>query len=258
MPQLIDDSQVIVVLDPGADPLVAATEMGASVTHVYHRVFTGFAGTVPPEALSTARTLPTVQGIFEDGCLVGVDTEVDQRLELPIAAFGGKGAFAKEIQAAVLDGRADIAVFRPSDGKWYSNAFAPTTWGQSGDIPVPADYDGDGRADIAVFRPSQGRWYSNVFPVTTWGQNGDVPVPADYNGDGRDDIAVFRPSDGKWYSNVFAPITFGQNGDIPVPADYNGDGRADILAFTRGTPAQSDVWVATSTASAFGPSAKWR
>ncbi len=47
--------------------------------------------------------------------LVGVDTEVDQRLDLPIAAFGGKGAFAKEIQAAVLDGRADIAVHSAKD-----------------------------------------------------------------------------------------------------------------------------------------------
>jgi hydroxymethylbilane synthase len=47
--------------------------------------------------------------------LVGVDTEVDQRLDLPIEAFGGKGAFAKEIQAAVLDGRADIAVHSAKD-----------------------------------------------------------------------------------------------------------------------------------------------
>jgi len=47
--------------------------------------------------------------------LVAVDTEVDQRLDLPIAAFGGKGAFAKEVQAAVLDGRADIAVHSAKD-----------------------------------------------------------------------------------------------------------------------------------------------
>jgi hypothetical protein len=35
----------------------------------------------------------------------------------------------------------------------------------------------------------------------------------------------------------------------------NGDGRDDIITFTRGDTA--DVWVALSTGSSFGPSAKW-
>ena len=133
------------------------------------------------------------------------------------------------------DGKMDIAVFRPSTGMWYSNAFAPTLWGQSGDIPVPADYDGDGKADIAVFRPSTGMWYSNAFAPTLWGQSGDIPVPADYDGDGKADIAVFRPSTGMWYSNAFAPTLWGQSGDIPVPADYDGDGKAHNAVFRPST-----------------------
>ncbi len=47
--------------------------------------------------------------------LVVVDTQGDRRLDVPIWALGGKGVFAKEVQAAVLDGRADIAVHSAKD-----------------------------------------------------------------------------------------------------------------------------------------------
>ena len=44
-----------------------------------------------------------------------VETMADQRLDIPIDAMGGKGVFVKEIQAAVLDGRADLAVHSGKD-----------------------------------------------------------------------------------------------------------------------------------------------
>ena len=44
-----------------------------------------------------------------------VDTEGDRRLDVPISDFGGKGVFAKEVQTAVLDGRADFAVHSAKD-----------------------------------------------------------------------------------------------------------------------------------------------
>ena len=47
--------------------------------------------------------------------VVPVDTEGDRRLDVPISSFGGKGVFAKEVQAAVLDGRADVAVHSAKD-----------------------------------------------------------------------------------------------------------------------------------------------
>ena len=47
--------------------------------------------------------------------LVVVDTDGDRRLDVPIWELGGKGVFAKEVQAAVLDGRADIAVHSAKD-----------------------------------------------------------------------------------------------------------------------------------------------
>ena len=47
--------------------------------------------------------------------LVIVDTQGDRRLDVPIYELGGKGVFAKEVQAAVLDGRADLAVHSAKD-----------------------------------------------------------------------------------------------------------------------------------------------
>jgi hydroxymethylbilane synthase len=47
--------------------------------------------------------------------LVVVDTQGDRRQDVPIWELGGKGVFAKEVQAAVLDGRADLAVHSAKD-----------------------------------------------------------------------------------------------------------------------------------------------
>lgn len=46
---------------------------------------------------------------------VVVQTHGDRRLDVPIWEMGGKGAFVKEVQAAVLDGRADFAVHSGKD-----------------------------------------------------------------------------------------------------------------------------------------------
>ena len=47
--------------------------------------------------------------------LVFVDTTGDQRQDVPLHTIGGQGVFVKEVQAAVLAGRADIAVHSAKD-----------------------------------------------------------------------------------------------------------------------------------------------
>jgi uncharacterized delta-60 repeat protein len=143
----------------------------------------------------------------------------------------------------------DVAVFRPSSGTWYigrdyndpAHNFVAVQWGANGDIPAPADYDGDGKSDLAVFRPSSGIWYiKNIGDGSTWarqwGLEGDKPVVGDYDGDGIYDIAVWRPSDGFWYiirssDQQAMYVPFGLSGDIPVQEDYDGDGKFDIAVF---------------------------
>jgi subtilisin-like proprotein convertase family protein len=117
------------------------------------------------------------------------------------------------------DGRADVAVYRPTTGDWFisqsgvSGALLPVPWGAPssfgvGDIPVPADYDGDGITDVAVYRQATGDWFiRRSFDLTllqvAFGAPSalglaDTPVPADYDGDGQADIAIYRAGTGQW------------------------------------------------------------
>ena len=143
------------------------------------------------------------------------------------------------------DGKSDVAVFRPSNGYWYSlnstdGSFKAFPFGASGDKVVAGDYDGDGKTDFAVWRPSNGTWYvqksTGGIIGAAFGASGDIPVVGDYDGDLKSDFAVFRPSNGTWYylrssDNVFAYLAFGAGTDKPAQGDYDGDGKTDIAVY---------------------------
>ncbi|MCP4219953.1 MAG: hypothetical protein GY765_35305 [bacterium] len=147
------------------------------------------------------------------------------------------------------DGKADIAIFRPSTGRWCIKGIPSQRWGAPGDIPVPGDYDGDGTTDIAIFRPSIGRWCIKGIPSQRWGASGDIPVPGDYNGDGTTDMVIYRPSTGRWCIKGRSSVAWGAPGDIPIPGDYNGNGVTDFAIYR---PSNSRWCVNRQPSIAFG------
>ena len=154
------------------------------------------------------------------------------------------------------DGRADVSVYRPSNGIWYlfnsSTGFTTIPFGISTDKIVPADYDGDGKTDVAVWRedpsnPNRANFY--IFNSSTatnrieqFGQTGDSPLAGDWDGDGRADPTVYRngANGGQSYffyrpssqpGKDFVSVPWGIANDKPVIADYDGDGKTDAAVF---------------------------
>ena len=66
-------------------------------------------------ALARWQTDHVIELLGGDIEVIVVETEGDRRTDVPIEAIGGRGVFVKEVQAAVLDGRADIAVHSAKD-----------------------------------------------------------------------------------------------------------------------------------------------
>ncbi len=213
---------------------------------------------------------PTVFVKQPDGKLLagGAFTFIEEKPRTGFARLSFRPAFRAAKFDFDGDARSDISVFRPSTNVWYlltgpNYQFSQRTYGNSGDIIVPADYDGDGKTDFAVFRPSSGNWIyikssDNSTQTFHWGQAGDIPLPSDVNGDGTDDFVIYRPSSNNWFrvttTGVFTEIVFGTAGDKPLIGDFDGDGKADPAIYR---PSTGTWWYAASGAGNAFRAVRW-
>jgi hypothetical protein len=266
------------LIDPASGSNLAASSQtftwnaGTGVTSYKLDIGTTVGGTnLYAGVAGTARSVQ-VAGLPINGALVWVRLQSRigsawQAADYPFKAFSTASGLGVKADKTDFDrdGKADLAVYRPSTGVWYvkqsSTNYTTSVayqWGVSTDVAVPGDYDGDGLVDLVLYRPSTGTWYMllsttqySTYIAQQWGVSTDIPVPGDYDGDGKNDLALYRPSTGYWFIKqsstnytTYLAYPWGIATDLAVPGDYDGDGKTDLGLYR---PSTGEWWVLRSS-----------
>lgn len=198
-------------------------------------------------------------GSISGGWSLEVSTGVAPPTNHPVLDFDG-------------DGKTDDVVTRGSAGSlvWYflnGAGFSGFPFGNTGDVEVPGDYDGDFKWDVAVWR--SGVFYvlqssTNTLLTQPFGQAGDDPrATQDYDGDGKADPTVTRNVGGNLTFYIlrstagFTGVAFGSGAtDVAVRGDFDGDGKADIGVYRNasGAPANTFFVIPSSGGAAIATS----
>ncbi|MCV2488570.1 hypothetical protein OF117_04270 [Geodermatophilus sp. YIM 151500] len=117
-------------------------------------------------------------------------------------------------------------------------------FGQTGDVPLLCDWDGDGDDTLGVFR-------GGVFHVTNaagsgraeasfgYGSPGDQPVCGDWDGNGTETVGVYRSGmvhlrNSNTPGRADGSFWFGDRGDVLVAGNWDGDPFDTVGVWRRG------------------------
>lgn len=112
------------------------------------------------------------------------------------------------------DGKTDPGVFDRLKVRWTIRVSQEQilwifNFGLHGDIPIPADFNGDGCTQAGIYRPWTNTYYTGISrnkarltpveSVTQWGLSGDRPTIANVDGDAKADFMIYRPTSNQYY-----------------------------------------------------------
>jgi hypothetical protein len=137
----------------------------------------------------------------------------------------------------------------PEYGGGPAVTYLQFSFGNTTDLPLFGDWNGDGRRTPAVFRPAIATWYlSNIENASdapqqvSYGSPGDLPLAGDWTGTGTQTIGVYRPSNLTFYlrntntsGTADTTILFGNRGDIPLAGDFDFTGITRIGVYRPAT-----------------------